>query len=121
MIKLILILSAKKIIGCREDIYGRTNLASYTWWYTSQPAVQLLHCFMNIFKNNKDAALFERITINSLEKIQESNGNGCLYEKNGEECRITEFQTAKDMERSAAVTLVESYLLHYFGGICDYC
>lgn len=112
-----------------EDVYENTlkvwcdcnglpiPIQGQDWWYNNQPAVQLLHCFMNIFKCNKDAALLERVAINSLEKIQESNGNGCLYEKNGEECRITEFQTAKDMERSAAVSLVEAYLLHYFGGI----
>ncbi|HHV96867.1 MAG TPA: hypothetical protein GXX37_10420 [Clostridiaceae bacterium] len=112
-----------------EDVYENTlkvwcdrnglpiPIQGQDWWYNNQPAVQLLHCLMNVFKSNKDAALLERITIDTLEKIQESNGNGCLYEKNGEECRITEFQTAKDMERSAAVSLVESYLLHYFGGM----
>lgn len=111
-----------------EDVYDKTlklwcdydgipvPIQGQDWWYNHQPAMQLIHAFMSVFKNSSDAASLERITLGSLEKIQESNGNGCLYEKNGEDCRITEFQTAQDMERGAAVALCESLLLHYFGG-----
>lgn len=111
-----------------DDVYEKTlklwcdydavpiPIQGQDWWYNSQPAIQLIHGYMSVFRNNRDGAYLQRIALNSIGKIQESNKNGCLIESNGEECQITEFQTAQDMERGAVTSLGEALLLHYFGG-----
>ncbi|NSW90070.1 MAG: hypothetical protein HPY74_05165 [Firmicutes bacterium] len=93
-----------------------TPIQGQDWWYNQQAGTAVVHAYLNIFKKNEDAASLERMALESVAKIQDSNKNGCLYEARGEECRITEFQTAKDMEHQAACGIAKIYLLHCFGG-----
>jgi hypothetical protein len=86
------------------------------WWYNRQHERQFTHAFMNVIHGDSDASLLERRALAVIEGIQNSNDQGCLLEKNGEQCIISGYQTAKDMEHTSAKDLVTSCLLHLFGG-----
>jgi hypothetical protein len=86
------------------------------WWYNRQHERQFTHAFMNVIHGDSDASLLERRALAVIEGIQNSNEQGCLLEENGEQCIISGYQTAKDMEHTSAKDLVTSCLLHLFGG-----
>lgn len=86
------------------------------WWYCRQHERQLTHALINVLHQDSDAANFERNSLTVIEGIQNSNSLGCLLEENGEQCIISGYQTAKDMEHTSAKDLVISCLLHLFGG-----
>lgn len=87
------------------------------WWYNRQHERQFTHAFMNVIHSDRDASLLERKSLTIIEGIQNSNTQGCLLEENGEQCIISGYQTAKDMEHTSAKDLVASCLLHLFGGV----
>lgn len=86
------------------------------WWYNRQHERQLTHALMNVLHGDRDAARLERNALDIIEKLQNSNAEGCLLEEDGEQCVISGYQTAKDMEHTSAHDLVTSCLLHMFGG-----
>lgn len=88
------------------------------WWYNRQHERQLTHTILSVLSGHADAARFARSSLDSIERIQASNGIGALLEENGEECVINRDhgQFAKDLEHGSAYDLAVSYLLHVFGG-----
>lgn len=111
-----------------EQVYGSTikcwsqldglavPLQGQDWWYNRQHERLLTHAMMNVLHEDSDAARLERSALAVIEQLQQSNSKGCLLEENGEQCRITGYQTALDMEHSSAHDLAISCLLHLFGG-----
>lgn len=87
------------------------------WWYNQHPSLLFLHSSMNVLGKSSDAACLERLTLDYLEKIQQSNGNGCLYEADGKECILNEYQTAEDMEHYGASLVASACLLHCINGL----
>lgn len=88
------------------------------WWYNRQHERQLTHAVLNVLHGHSDAALLESAALDSIERLQASNGRGCLLEERGEECVLNaaHAQYAKDLEPGSALDLTTSYLLHAFGG-----
>lgn len=86
------------------------------WWYNRQHERQFTHAVLNVVHGNRDAARLERNCLSSIEGIQNSNPNGCLLEKEVYEFNPAHAQSSKDFEPGSALDLVNSYLLHVFGG-----
>ncbi|WP_127588485.1 hypothetical protein [Paenibacillus koleovorans] len=118
------------VLRNNEELYNRTvrvwaqfdglaiPVQGQDWWYNRQHERQVTHAILNVLHGHPDAALLERRALDSIERIQASNGRGCLLEERGEECVINRdhAQFAKDLEPGSALDLATSYLLHLFGG-----
>jgi hypothetical protein len=119
---------AETVLYNNESLYNKTikvwaqfdglavPVQGQDWWYNRQHERQFTHAFMNVIHKDRDASLLERRALAIIEGIQNSNEQGCLLEENGEQCIISGYQTAKDMEHTSAKDLVTSCLLHLFGG-----
>jgi hypothetical protein len=108
----------EKVIKAWTSAEGITvPIQGQDWWYNQLAANIEIHAATNLFRDNKDAAYLELEALESQARVQSSNGNGCFLEANGENCRIREFQTAKDMEHQAAARIAHTYLLHLYNGI----
>ncbi|OCA85971.1 hypothetical protein A8F94_14080 [Bacillus sp. FJAT-27225] len=86
------------------------------WWYNRHHERQFTHAVLNVVHKNKSAALFERRCLETIEKIQMSNPSGCLLEEEEYVFNPVHAQSSKDFEPGSALDLVNSYLLHIFGG-----
>jgi hypothetical protein len=86
------------------------------WWYNRHHERQFTHAVLNVVHKNSTAALFERRCLEIIEKIQLSNPSGCLLEEGELVFNPAHAQSSKDFEPGSALDLVNSYLLHVFGG-----
>ncbi|WP_261131557.1 hypothetical protein [Bacillus sp. Marseille-Q3570] len=87
------------------------------WWYNRHHERQLTHSVLNVLHKDVDAARLERNCLEIIEDIQESNSKGCLLEEENHTFNVNHSQSSKDFEPGSALDLVNSYLLHAFGGI----
>ncbi|MGP4079100.1 hypothetical protein ACTWQL_04230 [Pseudalkalibacillus sp. R45] len=86
------------------------------WWYNRHHERQFTHSVLNVLHNDPDAALLERNCLEIIEAIQKSNSKGCLLEEENHSFNESHSQSSKDFEPGSALDLVNSYLLHLFGG-----
>jgi hypothetical protein len=91
-------------------------LQGQDWWYNRHHERLLTHALMNVLHRDADAARLERNALGTIERLQDSNSQGCLLGEDGEKYRVTNVTTAKDMEHTSAQELVLACLLHLFGG-----
>lgn len=86
------------------------------WWYNRQHERQFTHAVLNVVHKNSAAALLERRCLETIEKLQMSNPSGCLLEEEELAFNPVHAQSSKDFEPGSALDIVNSYLLHLFGG-----
>jgi len=88
------------------------------WWYNRQHDSLLTHTVLSVIHGSRDAARFARGAMDVIERLQASNGRGCLLEERGEECIINAAhgQNALHLEHGTAYELGMSCLLYLFGG-----
>ncbi len=87
------------------------------WWYTRYHERHLFHGVMSLFHQEEYSTYYENISIEYMEKLQDSHKYGCLLEDNHEQ-KIDEHghYSLKHMEFGCVMSIGYSYLLHALFG-----
>jgi hypothetical protein len=84
------------------------------WWYYTLPDSHFTHAVMYVLQGDEEAGIFEKKALERIKSIQDGNGNGCFYEKDGKKFVINEHQSAFEMDHMAASSVALTFLLHKF-------
>ena len=119
-----------EVVRHYDDLYEHTLLPwthtdgmavpvqGQSWWYNRQHEALHTHVAMAALRGHPAAPAFAEDALETIERLQDSNDRGCLLEQNGEALFIVkkDYQTAKDMEHNAVVSVAKAYLISRFGG-----
>jgi len=86
------------------------------WWYEQHPEAAVVHCAMNVYFGDRDAAYLERLCVEYLKKVQDSNAQGRIYHSLSDRLSINPTQTIGIKEVYASYYLTSCYLMHHYSG-----
>lgn len=86
------------------------------WWYEQHPEAAVVHCAMNVCFADREAAYLERLSLDQLQAVQDSNTDGHIYHSLADQLNINATQTIGIKEVYAAYYLASCYLMHRFCG-----
>lgn len=110
----------EKVIAVWSQGDGLTiPVQGQSWFYNSHHNLIFVHGVLRLFSKLEESALLQENLLDVAEKLQNSNSQGCFLEENGENIVVVPnaHQTVSHMEYDIISNLVDTYLLHLFGGI----
>ncbi|MCK5811578.1 MAG: hypothetical protein KAG94_01645 [Clostridiales bacterium] len=91
------------------------SIEGQDWFYHRHGNKFLIHSTMDLFFKDPIAKLMKLNSLSITEKKQNTNGNGCLIEKDGDSLWVNPgIQSAQDMEYGYVRSIVLGYILHLY-------